>query len=74
MKNTNQVDPNVLFIFPVHVNHRQTSNTSRALVSNKIVDHCIFILNFTSGFNKLGNEMARRDKKHLSRGIKCDSY
>ena len=61
--------------------YRQTSNISRALAGNRIVDHSdvacrrcsnyIFILNLTAEFNRLH---ARKDKQHLSFGIWCDLY
>ena len=69
-------------------NYRKTSNVSRTLVGNKIVDNSdvvgaspvgaapnyIFILNLTPGFNGLGKTTARGDKKYLSFGIRCDLY
>ena len=44
--------------------YRKTSNISRTVVGNKIVDN--FILDLTHGFNGLSNTTARRDEKHLS--------
>ena len=38
----------------IYVSYRKTSNISRTLVGNKIVDNYIFILNLTPGFNGLG--------------------
>ena len=47
--------------FIINKIYLQTSNISRALLGNKVVDH--FILDLTSGFNILhkGNFKTRRD-------------
>ena len=54
--------------------YHQTSNISHILVENKIVDHYIFILDLTPGFNQLDNGNCNRDKNYLSFGIWCDLF
>ena len=40
--------------------YRKTSDISRTLVGNKIVDNYIFILNLTPGFNGLSEDNCAR--------------
>ena len=68
--------------------YRKTSNISRTLVGNKIVDNSdvvgaspvgaaptIFILNLTPGFNGLNRRQPQDDTRNiLSFGILCDLY
>ena len=56
-----------IFIFP-YISKKtchNTSNISRTLLGNTIVDNYIFILNLTPGFNGLSKSTARGDKQRV---------
>ena len=68
--------------------YRQTSNISRTLVGNKIVDHSDVVgalpvgaapttsacLTYHMASMNWAKTTARRDQKHLALGIRCDLY